>query len=67
MDFTYDHGKFLHRIASNGTLESVCSICFVNVSRTWGNFTLTPEELNEAEVAHICDQRYVPAHPKDPD
>ena len=65
MEFTYNHGEFLRRITSDGTLESVCSTCFVTVSRTCGNFKLTTEELNKVEAAHICDQRYTPAHPKD--
>ena len=49
--------KFAHRLADNGTVESVCQKCFVTVSRTWGNFSLTAEELHQIESAHVCDQK----------
>ena len=57
VDFTYEHGKFLHRVTDDGTLESVCTTCFLTVSRTWGNFKLTEDELNVIEASHVCDQR----------
>ena len=65
MDFTYDDGTFLHRIANDGTIESICSTCFVTVSRTWGHFKLTTGELSEIEAAHVCDQKHKPVRRRD--
>ena len=55
LEFSYDHGKFLHRIAQDGTMELVCLTCFVTVSRIYGNFALTADELNQIEGTHVCE------------
>ena len=46
--------KFLHRIGKYRGLESVCMTCFSTVSHTWGDSSLTAEELTAVESAHIC-------------
>ena len=49
--------RFLHRSGKNGKVDSVCLRCFATVSRTWGLFSLTPEELGEVEAAHVCKSK----------
>jgi hypothetical protein len=56
---------FMHRPLDNGSVESICMNCFLTISRTWGNFKLTADELNVIESAHVCDQRHKPAKPQD--
>ena len=55
LEFSYDHGKFLHRIAQDGTVELVCLTCYVTVSRIYENFVLTADELSQLEAAHVCE------------
>jgi hypothetical protein len=57
--------RFMHRPLDNGSVESICMNCFLTISRTWGSFKVTADELNEIECAHVCDQRHKPARPQD--
>jgi len=56
--------RFTHRPLDNGSVESICMNCFLTISRTSGEFKLTPEELKEIESAHQCDQTHRPIKPK---
>ena len=57
--------RFIHRPLDNGSVESICTNCFLTISRTWGNFRVKAEELNVIESAHQCDQRHKPIKPQD--
>jgi hypothetical protein len=57
--------RFTHRPLDNGSVESICMNCLLTISRTWGNFKLTAEELNEIESAHECEPRRKPIKPQD--
>jgi hypothetical protein len=57
--------RFIHRPLGNGSVESICTNCFLTISRTWGNFRVNAEELNVIESAHECDQRHKPSKPQD--
>jgi hypothetical protein len=56
--------RFRHRTLDNGSVESICMNCFLTISRTWGRFELSAEELNEIEFAHECQPRRKPANPQ---
>jgi len=47
---------FAHRTLDNGSVESICMNCSITISRTWGDFKVTEEELVEIEAAHQCDE-----------
>jgi len=59
--------RFTHRPLDNGSVESICMNCLLTISRTWGNFKLTAEELNEIEAAHVCEPKRRPTEPKNSD
>jgi hypothetical protein len=46
---------FSHRTLDDGWVESICMNCFLTISRTWGDFKVSEEELVEIEAAHECD------------
>ena len=48
--------KFVHRALDDGSVDSICVSCFTAISRTWGDFKVTEEELVEIEAAHRCDE-----------
>jgi len=48
--------KFLHRIGKFRRVESVCMSCYATASHTWGDCSLTAEELSAVESAHGCKQ-----------
>ncbi len=47
--------KFVHRTLDDGSVDSICLNCFLAISRAWGGFKVTEEELVEIEAAHRCD------------
>jgi hypothetical protein len=64
--YVYPHPtglKFLHRIGEYRRVESVCMSCFSTVSHTWGNSSLTAEELSAVEAAHGCAQKQKTTQP----
>jgi hypothetical protein len=48
--------RFAHRILNDGAVDSICMNCFLPISRAWGDFKLTEEELVEIEAAHECEE-----------
>jgi hypothetical protein len=41
---------FSHRTLDDGWVESICMNCFLTISRTWGDFKVSEEELVEIEA-----------------
>jgi hypothetical protein len=48
--------RFAHRALNDGSVDSICTNCFLPVSRSWGGFKVTEKELVEIEAAHRCDE-----------
>lgn len=46
--------RFAHRALNDGSVDSICMNCFLPISRSWGDFKVTEEELVEIEAAHRC-------------
>ncbi len=47
--------RFVHRTLDDGSVDSICLNCFLAISRAWGDFKVTEEELVEIEAAHRRD------------
>jgi len=45
---------FAHRHNEDGTVDSICRRCFLTVATG-----RTEEELKEAEIIHVCDDRLI--------
>jgi hypothetical protein len=50
--------RFAHRTLNDGSVDSICMICFVPISRSWGDIKVTEKELVEIEAAHRCDESH---------
>jgi hypothetical protein len=48
--------RFAHRALNDGSVDSICTNCFLPISRSWGVFKVTEKELVEIEAAHRCDE-----------
>jgi hypothetical protein len=47
--------RFAQRTLNDGSVDSICMNCFLTISRSWGDFTVTAKELVELEAALKCE------------